>query len=333
MKKVCATLLCCALLLAGCGAAQTTEPPPQGAQEITIAFDFGERTGLYTGDYDENNVPHGYGVFTSHRADGTTWTYSGQWEHGHWNGYGSTVWQDGQTYSGEYSNDYVSGFGAYSFPGGDYAIGECNDSGLNGFGMYVTESGEIITGRFGGIWPTGWCAMYLTGVYEGYVFWGYFDGFSSDGVCYTPNGDCVYAQLADGRITVTSQRVEDSGKHSGSEEEEPKETVPEETEPTATEQQVTMGMWNALSRAGQYLKYTAFSYSGLVKQLEFEGYSNEEAVYAADNCGADWNEQAVKKAKQYLDYSAFSKSALISQLEFEGFTHDQAVYAAEQNGF
>jgi hypothetical protein len=66
----------------------------------------------------------------------------------------------------------------------------------------------------------------------------------------------------------------------------------------------------------------------LIEQLEFEGYSHSEAVYAADNCGADWNEQAVKKAKQYLEHSSFSRSGLIDQLEFEGFTHSQAEYAA-----
>ena len=78
------------------------------------------------------------------------------------------------------------------------------------------------------------------------------------------------------------------------------------------------------------MEYSAFSYTGLIEQLEYEGYSHSEAVYAVDNCGADWNEQAVKKAKQYLEYSSFSKSGLIDQLEFEGFTHAQAEYAVNQ---
>ena len=92
----------------------------------------------------------------------------------------------------------------------------------------------------------------------------------------------------------------------------------------------TFGEKNALERAHQYLEYSAFSYTGLIDQLEFEGYSHSEAVYAADNCGADWNEQAVKKAKQYLDYSSFSRSELVDQLEFEGFTHEQAEYAVSK---
>ena len=68
-------------------------------------------------------------------------------------------------------------------------------------------------------------------------------------------------------------------------------------------------------------------------QLEYEKYSHEEAVYAADHCGADWNEQAAKKAEAYLDIMSFSRQGLIDQLEYEGFTHDQAVYGAEQNGY
>ncbi len=96
---------------------------------------------------------------------------------------------------------------------------------------------------------------------------------------------------------------------------------------------VSLGKLNALGSAKTYLWTMAFSYSGLIKQLEFEGYTNEEAVYAADNCGADWNEQAAKSAKQYLNTMSFSRSGLIEQLEFEGFTHEQAVYGAEAVGY
>lgn len=96
---------------------------------------------------------------------------------------------------------------------------------------------------------------------------------------------------------------------------------------------VTMGMKNALKKADSYLSWGAFSYSGLIGQLEFEKFSHEEAVYAADNCGADWYEQAVKKAESYLSWGSFSKEGLIGQLEFEGFTNDQAVYAVTKVGY
>ena len=89
---------------------------------------------------------------------------------------------------------------------------------------------------------------------------------------------------------------------------------------------------NALESALSYLKYSAFSYSGLIDQLEYEGYSSEACAYAVDNCGADWNEQALKSAQSYLEYSAFSYSGLADQLEYEGFTSEQATYAVDNCG-
>lgn len=86
----------------------------------------------------------------------------------------------------------------------------------------------------------------------------------------------------------------------------------------------------ALDTALNYLDTMAFSYSGLIEQLEFEGYSYDAAVYAVDNCGADWNEQAARKAQEYLDVMSFSYSELVEQLEFEGFTRSQAEYGANK---
>lgn len=94
----------------------------------------------------------------------------------------------------------------------------------------------------------------------------------------------------------------------------------------------TTGERNALSSAESYLAYSAFSYQGLIHQLEFEGFSTAEATYAADNCGADWMKQALKSAKDYLAYTAFSYNGLVKQLEFEGFTHEEAKYAADNCG-
>ena len=46
---------------------------------------------------------------------------------------------------------------------------------------------------------------------------------------------------------------------------------------------------------------SAFSRKGLIEQLEYEGFSNDDATYAVDHCGADWNEQAVARLKYILD--------------------------------
>lgn len=95
----------------------------------------------------------------------------------------------------------------------------------------------------------------------------------------------------------------------------------------------TLGEKNAAKKALDYLSIMSFSYSGLVEQLKYEGYSQEEAVYGVDKCGTDWNEQAVLKAKTYLDLMSFSRTGLIDQLEYEGFTRQQAEYGAQAVGF
>lgn len=114
-----------------------------------------------------------------------------------------------------------------------------------------------------------------------------------------------------------------------------KPTVKPTTKPTPTPEKtetITVEQRNALKSAKSYLSIMPFSYTGLISQLEYEGYSNAAATYAADNCGANWNEQALKSAESYLEYSAFSYTGLIDQLEFEGFTTKQATYGADKCG-
>ena len=96
----------------------------------------------------------------------------------------------------------------------------------------------------------------------------------------------------------------------------------------------TMGDTNAMLSAISYINTNiGFSRQGLIEQLEYEGYSNSEATYGADNCGADWYAQAVIRASNYISTMPFSKQGLIEQLEYEGFTHDQAVYGVEEIGY
>ena len=95
----------------------------------------------------------------------------------------------------------------------------------------------------------------------------------------------------------------------------------------------TVSQANAVESAESYLRFSAFSRTGLIDQLEFEGFSNADATYAVDKVDPDWFEQAAKSAKSYLDFSSFSRQGLIDQLEFEGFTTEEAIYGVEQNGF
>ena len=89
---------------------------------------------------------------------------------------------------------------------------------------------------------------------------------------------------------------------------------------------------NAVESAISYLEYSAFSRSGLIDQLEYEGYSESDATYAVDSLDVDWNEQAAKSAESYLEYSSFSRSGLIDQLMYEGFSASQAEYGVSQVG-
>lgn len=105
--------------------------------------------------------------------------------------------------------------------------------------------------------------------------------------------------------------------------EEPEET----TDPDwSTEQK------NAMATVKSYLAFTGFSHDGLIDQLEYEGYPTDVATWAADNCGADWNEEALESALSYLDFSSFSYTGLIDQLEYEKFTTEQATYAVDNCG-
>lgn len=94
-----------------------------------------------------------------------------------------------------------------------------------------------------------------------------------------------------------------------------------------------MSQENAVRTAEEYLDVSSFSRQGLIQQLQYDGYSIEDATYAVDNITVDWNEQAAKAAKNYLDISGFSQSGLVEQLEYDGFTPSQASYGVNAAGF
>ncbi|XVU28441.1 Ltp family lipoprotein [Actinoplanes sp. CA-054009] len=124
----------------------------------------------------------------------------------------------------------------------------------------------------------------------------------------------------------------------GSEAQPTAEPTPEATteavaEPTAEPtKELTVSQENAVEKAADYLSSSAFSRSGLIKQLKFEGFSTKDATFGVDAQKTNWNEQAAKKAADYLSYSSFSRSGLIKQLKFEGFTTGQATYGVKKAG-
>ena len=112
---------------------------------------------------------------------------------------------------------------------------------------------------------------------------------------------------------------------------EPEETgmVEEDVTEFANE---TAGEENARESADSYLSYSAFSRSGLIDQLLYEGFSQSEAEYGVDALGADWEQQAALSAAEYLAYSAFSRQGLIDQLVYEGFSDAEAAYGVDTVG-
>jgi len=169
-----------------------------------------------------------------------------------------------------------------------------------------------------------------------------------DGILYLHSPSTGYTaefeyEYQDGELVL--QWFIDSGRGAGtyrvyekrSSSQAPKSYIPRDKDTAATNatkrtdtENVTADMRNALRQAKQYLEVMPFSRQGLIDQLEFEGYGYTEAVYAVDNCGADWYEQAALKAESYLQIMAFSRQGLIEQLQYEGFLYDQAVYGVEE---
>ncbi|MBR1704331.1 MAG: Ltp family lipoprotein [Clostridia bacterium] len=94
----------------------------------------------------------------------------------------------------------------------------------------------------------------------------------------------------------------------------------------------TQSQQDALALAVDYINQMAFSRDWLIAQVQSEGYNQEDATWAADHCGADWNEQAYKKALEYLKLTTFTHDDMLTQLQFEGFTAEQAAYGAQKAG-
>ena len=133
------------------------------------------------------------------------------------------------------------------------------------------------------------------------------------------------------------ENAENGGGASGSESTETgstQEGVEEEESSSGSDQgpSLSVSQANAIESAESYLRFSSFSRSGLIDQLEFEGFSNSDAAFAVDFLEPDWFEQAAKSAESYLDFGSFSRQGLIDQLEFEGFTTEEATYGADQVG-
>ena len=89
---------------------------------------------------------------------------------------------------------------------------------------------------------------------------------------------------------------------------------------------------SAVIVAKGYIDTSDFSRESLISQLEFSKFTNEEATYGADNCGADWNQEALDSAKNHIAHGDYSYEGLIKLLEYGKFTNEQAQYGADNCG-
>ncbi len=106
-----------------------------------------------------------------------------------------------------------------------------------------------------------------------------------------------------------------------------------DSENETTSDSMTLGQENAYYTALDYLDYTSFSKQGLIEQLEYEGYTTEEAEFAVEKCNVDWGEQAELMAQDYMEYDSFSRQGLLDQLLYEGFTQEEAEQGVKAVGY
>lgn len=97
----------------------------------------------------------------------------------------------------------------------------------------------------------------------------------------------------------------------------------------APKSQLTDEQEQAVGKANDYLAFTNFSKTGLIKQLAYDGFSTKDATVAVNTMKVDYNVQATKKGISYLQLTHFSKAGLIRQLKYDGFTTFQARLGAE----
>lgn len=91
----------------------------------------------------------------------------------------------------------------------------------------------------------------------------------------------------------------------------------------APKPQLSIAQKNAVAKGESYLSFMGFSRSGLIGQLEYEGFSTEDATFAADYIAPDWNAECAEKAKSYMEFQSFSRDGLYDQLAYEGFADSE----------
>lgn len=86
----------------------------------------------------------------------------------------------------------------------------------------------------------------------------------------------------------------------------------------------------AIAKAKEINKEAAYSRQSLIYELEKYNISSEDAEFAVDHAGIDYNTNAERRAKSLLEYNYYSKHGLISQLKYLNFKESEAIKAANK---
>jgi hypothetical protein len=86
----------------------------------------------------------------------------------------------------------------------------------------------------------------------------------------------------------------------------------------------------ALKKAEDYLSRLILSKARLIKQLKNEGFTEDEARYAADNVNVDWATNAVESAEEWMrgEHDNYSEDNLTWFLKmWEEYTDEEVAHA------
>ena len=178
--------------------------------------------GVYYGEVNGNNLPHGKGVFIS-----SSTVYEGYFKTGVKEGFGRSVNTQGEVYKGDWLNGKKSGFGVLHKEDSTY-VGEWAKDKFSGMGKLETP-----TFKYDGSWQKG--LQHGNGTMQNpdnTIFVGQFvhGVVSGEGVLKYPNGKCLKGHWENGKVLKVIKKCNQERETDKEDEEEDEEEEEEEEE-------------------------------------------------------------------------------------------------------